>query len=183
MTTIQELVWSSYIPCPQSWHFCVTYVEGFVKQTLFTCWTVWYDWYPVIFCESWRVPHVGQEMLTLSGTPDSLSLGISRLHPFIVYTLQHLSVLGLRLRINDSGLFAWNSSDCLVSDLFYWSHIDCSQFECEECFKHIFTRAFIRHIFTKYHYDPDYDTSSVPVWILNCNWNCNWNLVYNVIVL
>ena len=30
-------------------------------------------------CESWRVPHVGQEMLTLSGTPDFTS---SEVHEF-----------------------------------------------------------------------------------------------------
>ena len=38
-----------------------------VIQTMFT--TVTYDWFPVILGESRRVPHVGQEMLTLSGTP------------------------------------------------------------------------------------------------------------------
>ena len=57
-----------------------------VIQTLFTnlsplwplchiCWmvcslTVTYDWFPVIWSKSWRVSHMGQEMLTLSGTPD-----------------------------------------------------------------------------------------------------------------
>ena len=39
------------------------------------CWrvclpTVTYDWFPVILGKLWRVPNVGQEMLTLSGTPD-----------------------------------------------------------------------------------------------------------------
>ena len=54
-----------------------------VIQTLFTnltllchiCWTVCsptvtHDWFPVVLCKSWRVPHVGQEMLIISGTPD-----------------------------------------------------------------------------------------------------------------
>ena len=34
---------------------------------------VWY-WFSVILCKSLRVPHVGQEMLNISGMPDSLLL-------------------------------------------------------------------------------------------------------------
>ena len=39
------------------------------------CWmvcslTVTYDWFPVIWWKSWRVPQLGQAMLTLSGTSD-----------------------------------------------------------------------------------------------------------------
>ena len=49
-----------------------------------------------------------QEMLTLSGTPD-----FTRLCPFMIYTLHNLSVLGLCLRIHDSGLFAWISQTAL----------------------------------------------------------------------
>ena len=47
-------------------------------------------------------------MLTLSGTPDFTPFGefmISPIH-YSIYTLQKLSVLGLCLRIDDSGLFA-----------------------------------------------------------------------------
>ena len=54
-----------------------------------------------------RVDYVGQEMLTLSGTPASLIH-----YNYIHYILLNLSVLGLclrSLRVNDSGLFAWIS--------------------------------------------------------------------------
>ena len=34
-----------------------------------------YDWFPVVLSKSWRVPHVGQEILTLSGTPDFTPFG------------------------------------------------------------------------------------------------------------
>ena len=45
----------------------------------------------------------------------SLPLGRSRGYPFIIklYTLQNWSVLGLCLRINESGLFAWISLTAL----------------------------------------------------------------------
>ena len=43
----------------------------------------------------------------------SLPLGSSWFHPFIIYTLQNFSVLGLCLRINDSGLLAWISRTAL----------------------------------------------------------------------
>ena len=56
-----------------------------VIQTLFTnltplCWrvcspTVTYDWFPVIWGKSWRVPHMGQKVLTLFGTPDFTPFG------------------------------------------------------------------------------------------------------------
>ena len=39
----------------------------------------------------------------------SLPLGCSWFHPFIIYTSHNLSVLRLRVRINDSSLFAWIS--------------------------------------------------------------------------
>ena len=66
-----EILWSSYRPCSQIWHFCVTYVEGFVHK-------LWHmTGFPVNLSYTWRVPHVGQTMLTLSGTPDSLTLGSS----------------------------------------------------------------------------------------------------------
>ena len=44
-------------------------------------------------------------MVTLSFTP--FYLGSSGFNPFIINTLQNLSVKGLCLRINDSGVFAW----------------------------------------------------------------------------
>ena len=50
------------------------------------CWrvclpTVTYNWFQVILCKSWRVPHVGQEMLTLSGTPDFTPFGEFMISP------------------------------------------------------------------------------------------------------
>ena len=50
------------------------------------------------------MPHVGQDMLTLSWTPDVPPFG-----EFMISPIHYLSVLGLCLRINDSGLFAWIS--------------------------------------------------------------------------
>ena len=56
-----------------------------VMHTLFIhltplCWrvcspTVTYDWFLVIVRNSWRVPHVGQELLTLPETPDFTPFG------------------------------------------------------------------------------------------------------------
>ena len=37
--------------------------------------TVTYDWFPVVLSKSSRVPHVGQELLTLSGTHDFTPFG------------------------------------------------------------------------------------------------------------
>ena len=67
-----------------------------VIQTLFTkltplchmCWmvyslTVTYDWFLVICRKSWRVPHVGQEMLTLSGTHDFTPFGEFMISPIL----------------------------------------------------------------------------------------------------
>ena len=68
-----------------------------VLQILFTNLTfLTYDWFPVIIIsESWRVPHVGQEMLIFLEHLILLPLGSSWFHPFIIYTLQNLSVLRL----------------------------------------------------------------------------------------
>ena len=95
-TTFQKLYGRhTDLPCSQIWHFCVTYVEGFVHK-------LWHmTGSQLLFLnESWRVPHVRQEILI----PEhliSLPLGSSRFHPFMIYTLQNLSVLGLCLRIHD----------------------------------------------------------------------------------
>ena len=78
-----------------------------VIQTLFTnltplchiCWmicslTVTYDWFPVVLSKSWRVAQVGQEMLTLSGTPD-FTKGSSWFYSFDIHihcVLLNLSV-------------------------------------------------------------------------------------------
>ena len=43
--------------------------------------TVTYNWFAVILCESSRGPHVGQEMLTLSGTPDFTPFGEFMMSP------------------------------------------------------------------------------------------------------
>ena len=74
--------WNRYIP---HGNFRLLFGNSMVViQTLFTnliplChyvewsvhWlTVTYDWFPVVLSKSWRVSHVGQEMLTLSGTHD-----------------------------------------------------------------------------------------------------------------
>ena len=112
-----------------------------VIQTLFTnltppghiCWmvcslTVTYDWFPIICCKSWRVTHVGQEMPNLSGTPDLIPFGEFMISP-IHYILLNLSVLGLFLRINDSGLFAWISLTALSRTyfiIFSYSALDCT---------------------------------------------------------
>ena len=70
---------------------------------------------------SWFVPHVGQEMFTLSGTPDFIPFGD-------IYSLQNLTVLGLCLRMN--GLFAWISLTTLsrtyiIMMLFYATCVQC----------------------------------------------------------
>ena len=55
------------------------------------CWkicslTVTYDWFPVVLSKSWRVPHVGQEMFTLSGTPDFTLFDFTHsIYIYIVY--------------------------------------------------------------------------------------------------
>ena len=43
-----------------------------------------YDQWKPMNNESWRVPHVGQEILTLSEHLISLPLGSSWFHPFII---------------------------------------------------------------------------------------------------
>ena len=85
------------------------------------CWRVWspnvtYDWFAV--SESWRVPHVGEETLTLSGTLDFTHFGEFMISPIHFITYINLSVLRSRLRINDSGLFAWISLTALSRTYF-----------------------------------------------------------------
>ena len=95
---LSEILWSSYRPCSQIWHLC------------HICW---------MFCS------ITKEILTLSGTPEFTPFGefmISPIHYIYMYIIYYwiCSVLGLCLRINDSGLFAWISpTDFFVSDLFY----------------------------------------------------------------
>ena len=84
-----EIIWSSHKPWSLLCHIC------------WSSPTATHDWVPVVLGKSWRVPHVGQEMLTLSGTPDFTSIGSSWFHPIIRYTLLNLLVLGLCLQIND----------------------------------------------------------------------------------
>ena len=53
-------------------------------------------------------------MLILSGTPDFTPFREFKISPIHdIYILQNLSVLGLCLRIHDSGLFAWISQTAL----------------------------------------------------------------------
>ena len=79
--------------------------------------TVTYNWFPVILCKSWRVPHV-------CGAGNAHSFRNTWFHYFWgvhdftnsyihLYVLLNLSVLGLCLRIDDSGLFAWISLTAL----------------------------------------------------------------------
>ena len=58
-------------------------------------------------------------MLNISGTPD---FPFGKVHDFThsLYTLLNLSVLGLCLRMNGSGLFTWLSRTALSRDLFYY---------------------------------------------------------------
>ena len=58
------------------------------------CWivcslTVTYDWFPVIWGKSWRMPRVGQERLTLFRTPDFTPFGEFMISPicyiYIIY--------------------------------------------------------------------------------------------------
>ena len=63
-----------------------------------------YDWFPAIFHKSRRAPHVGQDMLSLSGTHEFTPFTEFMISPIRFYTLHNLSVLGLCLRINYSGL-------------------------------------------------------------------------------
>ena len=102
-----ECIWSSCRSCSHIWHFGVTYVDGFVHQ-------LWYMtgfqlfWVNRDGCHMW-----GRKCSLFSEYLISLPLGTSWFHPFIIYTLHNLSVAGLCLCINDSGLFAF------VLDLFY----------------------------------------------------------------
>ena len=98
-----------------------------IIHTLFTnltllwhiCWrvyspTVTFDWFAVILFKTWRVPHVGQEMLTHSGTPDCTPYGmfiISPIHYIYKMCQSKDYVYGLM-----TGLFAWISLDCLFVD-------------------------------------------------------------------
>ena len=75
-----EILWSSYRPCSQSWHLCVTYVEWFVH----------YLWlmtgFPLLVvnrdgCYMW-----GRKCSLFPEHLISLPLGSSWLHPFIIYT-------------------------------------------------------------------------------------------------
>ena len=86
-----EIIWLSYRPCSQIWHFCVTYVKGV---------SLWHIFKPVssYFCvnrDGW--PHVGYEMLTLSGTPDFTPFESSWLHPFIIYITELVSLWTLSM--------------------------------------------------------------------------------------
>ena len=105
-----EILWSPNIPCSQIWHLCVTYVEWF---------TVTFDWFPVIWCKSWRVPHVGQERLTLSGTHAFTLFGEFMISPIhYIYTLHITEFVSFRTMFTDYGLFAWISQTALSRTYF-----------------------------------------------------------------
>ena len=89
-----------------------------------------YEWSPVILRKSWRVPHVGQEMLILSGTPDFTPFGEFMISPIHYIYIKYYwicqswdYVYGLV-----TGLFAWISLAALSRTyLLYISHDDTSQ--------------------------------------------------------
>ena len=69
------------------------------------------------------VPHVGQEMLTLSGTPDFTTFGelmISSIrYMYIIYITECVSLRAIHGLM--TGLFARISLDCFVSDLLFYT--------------------------------------------------------------
>ena len=68
--------------------------------------TVTYDWFPVVLFKSWRVPHVGQEILTLSGTPDFTPFGeFMILLIRYTYTLCITEFVSLRTMFTDEWLY------------------------------------------------------------------------------
>ena len=108
------ILWSSYIPCSQISLLCDI------------CWRVCspavaYDWFPVIFVNREGATRGTGNAHSFRNTwfTDFGEFMISPIHCI----LENLSVLGLCLRINDSGSLACVSLDCFVLDLFYYSHI------------------------------------------------------------
>ena len=76
--------------CGGNWNGSSTKTNYHDLCHIHVCWrvcslTATYDWFPVIWSKSWRVPHVGQEMLTLSGIPDFTPFGEFMISP-IRYT-------------------------------------------------------------------------------------------------
>ena len=64
------------------------------------------------------MPHVGQEMLTLSGTPDFTPFGEFMISPIhYINITEFVNLRTIRLRINDSGMFAWINLTAL-----YWTY-------------------------------------------------------------
>ena len=94
------------------------------------------DAWLLVTSESWRVPLVGQEMLTLSGTLDFTPFGefmISPIHG--IYTLPNLSVLGLCLWLIN--VYDWLMTLLCVSG---WDWLHCLGLILLFCFiriKHI----------------------------------------------
>ena len=93
MVITQILCTNLTLLCHVCWRVCIT--------------TATYEWFPVNFRELWLVPHVEQEMLTISGTYDSDCTPFEEC-TLSLYELQNLSIVGLCLQINDC-LFAWIS--------------------------------------------------------------------------
>ena len=69
------------------------------------------------------MPDVGQEMLTLSGTPDCTPFG-----EFMILPIHYIYIHYIICQSKDyvyglmTGLFTWISLDCFVSDLLYYLH-------------------------------------------------------------
>ena len=136
-----------------------------------TCWKVWFvhqlyvthDYFPVILDKSWRVPHVGQEILTLSGTPDFTH------SPYIHYWI------------------------CQSQDYIYWLMTLVCLLGCLFCLGLILLCAYTykMYMYTYPHYtargcmsDKDMSwTCCDPPWLYNCVWihyeNPKWRKISN----
>ena len=91
-----EIIWSSYILCTRIWHFCATYVEGFVYRLKHMV-SSYFAW--ITTGATWE-----QEILKLSGTPDFTN----SLH--MHYWIWRSYYYAYRLM---TGLFAWISLTAL----------------------------------------------------------------------
>ena len=81
--------------------------------------TVTYDWFPVVVGKSWRVPHVGQELLTLSGNLISLPLGSSWFYSFAIHINIYIVYVWICQFNVDWLMTLVCLSGCFVSDLFH----------------------------------------------------------------
>ena len=116
-----RLVFGNYIDVIQTLFTNLTPLVSHMLNGLFTNCDIWRV--SSYLCKSWRVPHVGQEMLTLSGTSDCIHFGVFMISPIhYIYIIYYSNcqfwdyVYGLM-----TGLFAWIRLTAFVSDLFDFS--------------------------------------------------------------